>query len=365
MTLIKDLLNYLHEIAPISYAEDYDNVGLLVGDSGAIVNGVLFSLDCTEDIIKEAIKLRCNVIVSHHPIIFKGLKKITGASYIERVVIQAIKNDIAIVAIHTNLDNVAHGVNKKICDKLELQSTRILSPKSDTLNKLTTYAPSDYVEEICTALHNSGAGNIGKYSSCSFRVDGLGTYTPGDGANPFNGQINQKSYEKETRMEFIFPAFMQNEIIGTLKKVHPYEEVAYYVNDLENINQDIGAGMVGTLATPLPLYDFLDFLKEKMELDYLKHTQAPVSVISKVAVCGGAGSFLIKQAIKEGADIYITSDLKYHEYFESENKLALVDIGHFESEKFTIELLFHLISNKFSNFALHCTKISTNPVKFY
>ena len=365
MTTVNDLYQFLNKNAPYSYQEDYDNSGLIVGNWGAIVKGVLISLDCTEAIVEEAIANDCNVIISHHPIVFKGLKRFTGANYVERTVIKAIKAEINIIAIHTNIDNTILGVNNKIADKLELKHRKILSPKPSTLKKLTTFVPVDYLLEVKNALHAAGAGHIGNYSNCAFLVEGQGTFTPNENSNPFSGKKGETSSEKETRIEVIFESHQQNKVIKALFQHHPYEEVAHYIHSLDNDNQGVGAGMVGELEEAIPSLEFFNRIKHQMNIQFLRHTKIIKEKVQKIAICGGSGSFLTQKAISSGADVFVSADYKYHDFFDADGQIIIVDIGHYESEKFTIDLLFDLISNNFSNFALHCTKVSTNPVYYY
>ncbi len=365
MHKIKDVVNFLHTIAPPKLQEEYDNAGLIVGEGDTEIKGVLVSLDCTEIIIDEAIALGCNLVVAHHPIVFRGLKRFNNANYVERTIIKAIKNDIAIFAIHTNLDNVLNGVNAKICDKIGLKNVKILAPKPNMLKKITTFVPSIWVEKVTSAMHKAGAGHIGNYSDCAFMVNGQGSFIPGLGSNPTIGEIGEKSIENEVRVEMIYPAHLESNIIKAMKKAHEYEEVAYYLNTLDNENQEIGAGIVGELEEAMVINDFFEFLKKQMDLKVIKHTSPIGDKVQKIAVCGGSGSFLTRNAIGSGADVYISADYKYHEFFDADGKIMIVDIGHFESEKYTIDLLFDLISNNFSTFALHCTKHSTNPINFY
>ena len=365
MTKIKEIINHLSKIAPPQLQEDYDNAGLITGSSEWEVTGVLISLDCIEAIVDEAIDKKCNLIVCHHPIVFRGLKRLNGNNYVERVIIKAIKNDIAIFAIHTNLDNVIDGVNKKIAEKLSLKNLQILSPKKDTLKKITTFVPATHLEVLADAMHKAGAGQIGDYKDCSFRIPGTGTFIPSEGTEPFSGKVNEKSFEAETRIEMIFPFYLEEKIISAIKSVHPYQEVAYYIQSLDNVNQEVGAGMVGELESEMNTSDFLNYLKEKMELQVIKHTALVKNTIRKVAICGGAGSFLTQSVVKSGADIYISADYKYHEYFDADGKIIIADIGHYESEKFTNQLLYDLISNNFYTFAVHLTGVNTNPVFYY
>lgn len=361
---LKELTNYLETVAPSSLQESYDNAGLIVGDSGTEILGVLVSLDCTEEVVDEAIANNCNVIVAHHPIVFGGLKKINGKNYVERTVIKAIKNDIAIYAIHTNLDNVYEGVNKRIADKLGLLRTHILAPKPNLLKKLVTFVPIEFAEKVKQALFDAGAGHIGNYSECSFVASGLGSFKASSEAKPFVGEVDKQHQEQELRLETIFPAFLQTQILGALIKVHPYEEVAYDIYPIENFYEKTGSGLVGELESEMSPENFLKHLKNSMDLKVIRFTSFSKN-IKRVAVCGGAGSFLLKNAIGQGADAFVTADFKYHEFFDAEQKLMIADIGHYESEKFTKELLSELILKKFHTFAVLLSKTNTNPVNYY
>ncbi len=362
---IKELCNYLEEWAPSAYQESYDNSGLLVGGQNREITGVLVSLDCTEAIVEEAIAKGCNLIVSHHPIVFSGLKRLTGKNYVERTVIKAIENKIALFAIHTNLDNVPTGVNKKIADKLGLKDATILAPKSGNLTQLVTYVPEKNAEELRKALAEAGAGKLGNYSDCGFLSKGEGTFKALEGANPFVGEVNKLQREQEIRLEMVFPTYLTSKIEVILKQAHPYEEVAYSLIALENKNVYLGSGMVGSLETPMTLEDFLPFLKEEMEVGCVRYTKDTGKMIKKVALCGGSGSFLLKNAIGAEADIFITGDFKYHEFFDAENQIIIADIGHFESEHFTIELIVERIQEKFRNFALCKSTQNTNPINYF
>lgn len=363
--IVKDLLQFLQTIAPLSLQEEYDNAGLLTGNEETICTGALISLDCTEQIVQEAIDKNCNLIIAHHPIVFKGLKKINGNNYVERTIITAIKNDIAIYAIHTNLDNVLAGVNGKIADLLGLQNIQILSPKNNILQKLAVFVPKEYAEKLINALFAAGAGNIGNYSECSFSTSGTSTFTAGEGANPFVGKIGRRETGEEVKIEVIFPAWLQNDILKAMKANHPYEEVAHDIYNLNNKYQETGSGIIGTLAEPVDERELLMKLSIAFKLKVIKHTALLEKKCQKIAVCGGAGSFLISKAKTAGADVYITSDIKYHEFFDADGKMLLADIGHYESEQFTIDLLYDLLSNKFPNFALLKTGVNTNPVQYF
>ncbi|MFD2999106.1 Nif3-like dinuclear metal center hexameric protein [Pontibacter toksunensis] len=364
MTRIKDITNLLENLAPLRYQESYDNAGLQTGDAQAEVKGVLLTLDCTEEVIEEALQKGCNFIVAHHPVIFKGLKQLTGGNYVERTILKAIRNDVAIYASHTNLDNVVHGVNTRIAEKLELQQQRILVNKPQTLMQLVAFVPVESTEEVLQALHTAGAGNIGEYSNCSFQVRGKGRFQPSEKANPTIGEPGKPEEVQENRIEVIFPANLQSRVMAALQKAHPYEEVAHYLYGLENQNQEVGIGIIGELAEEMAEATFLAYLKEKMQLQGLRYTTIGDKRIKRVAVCGGAGSFLIKDAIQQGADALVTGDVKYHEFFDAESQLMIADIGHYESEVFTKEIFYDAISKKFSNFAVLISEVNTNPVRY-
>jgi dinuclear metal center YbgI/SA1388 family protein len=363
--IVNDIVKYLETIAHPSLQEDYDNAGLLTGNANDTCTGVLISLDCTEEIVQEAIDNNCNLIVAHHPIIFGGLKKINGKNYVERIIIKAIKNDIAIYAIHTNLDNVLHGVSGKMAEKLGLENVQILAPKNNILQKLIVFVQPENSAKLKAALYAAGAGNIGNYSHCSFTCVGIGTFTPGQNANPTKGAIGIADTSDEEKVEVIFPAYLQGNIIKAMKANHGYEEVAYDVLNLANTYQDVGSGIIGNLPNPMAESDFLAFLAKTFNQKLIKHTAFTGKMIEKVALCGGSGSFLTNAAKAAGANVYITSDVKYHEFFDAEGQLLLADIGHYESEQFTIDLLFELLSNKFLNFALLKTGKNTNPVQYF
>ncbi len=361
---VKDVAAQLELLAPLAYQESYDNAGLITGSPDWEVKGVLISLDATEAVVEEAINQSCNLIVAHHPIVFRGLKKLTGATYVERTVLKAIKADVAIYAIHTNLDNVKGGVNYKIAQKLGLQKVRILAPKKQVLQKLVTFVPTQHTQQVLEALYKAGAGNIGNYSNCSFRIQGTGTFTPNAEANPHIGVHNQSEEVQEDQVEVLLPAYLSGRVMEALKRAHPYEEVAYYLVPLENALQDAGAGAIGDLPEPMEEHTFLAYLKTRMQLSCIRHTALLSKPVQKIALCGGAGIFLLPEAIKQKADVFITADVKYHEFFDADGRLILADIGHYESEVFTKELIYTYLSQKFTNIALILSKTITNPI-FY
>lgn len=361
---IKEIKDYIETLAPTALQESYDNSGLIVGNENDEVDGAILSLDCTEEVIDEAIAMNVNLVIAHHPIVFSGLKKLNGKNYVERTVIKAIKNNIAIYAAHTNYDNIKTGVNAIICEKIGLGNVKILAPKANTLRKLVTYAPKDVAASIREALSAAGAGAIGNYSHCSFNTEGIGTFMPNEEAKPFVGKSNELHFENETKIEMVFPVYCESQILAALRKAHPYEEIAYEVYELKNSISDIGSGMVGELTSAMSELDFLHQLKATFDIGCIKHTNLLGKNVQKVAVCGGSGSFLLSNAIASKADVYITADFKYHEYFDAENKIVIADIGHFESEQFTPQLFYKHIIKKFPTFAAHLSKVNTNPIKY-
>ena len=365
MPQIKDITRELEKLAPLSYQESYDNAGLLVGNAETEITGVLVTLDVTEEVVEEARNKNCNLIVTHHPIIFKGLKRLNGNNYVERTVIKAIKHDIAIYATHTNLDHVMKGVNWKIAERLGLQNVKVLAPKSQLLKKLTFFSPLDHTQSILDALFEAGAGQIGQYQNCSFRTEGTGTFLPDKSAHPAIGTPGQLEEVTEHRIEVMFPSHLESKILAVLRKVHPYEEVAYYLHVLENENQEVGAGAVGELPEDMDTTAFLQLLKDQMNTGVVKYTAPTGKSIKKVAICGGAGSFLLSDAIRAQADVFVTSDYKYHEFFDAENRIMICDIGHYESEVYTKDLLYNYLSGIFSNFALCLSDTNTNPVRYF
>lgn len=362
---IHEVLSYLETIAPLAHQEAYDNSGLLTGERSDQVQGVLVTLDCTEAIVEEAIRNKCNLIVAHHPVIFGGLKKITGSTDTERTLLKAIRHHIAIYAIHTNLDNqLTDGVNSIIADKLGLIHTRILTPSKSTLKKLVTFVPPAHLEQVKNALFSAGGGHIGNYDECSFTQEGTGSFRGNELSHPFTGKVGERHHEKETRLELIFSSHLQHQLIAELRSSHPYEEPAFDIIPLENENPMVGAGLVGDLAQPMSPEVFLEELKIRMKLTIIRHTPFE-GQIRRIAVCGGSGSFLLNQAIYAGADAFVSADFKYHQFFDAENKLMIADIGHYESENFTKDLLKHLILKKFTTFAVLLSGINTNPIKYY
>ena len=365
-TPISDIVRFLEAMAPPSYQESYDNAGLLTGSGSWECTGVLTTLDVTEEVVMEAVSCRCNLIVAHHPIIFGGLKKITGRNYVERTVIAAIKRDIAIYAIHTNLDNVVSGgVNGRMASKLGIIGGKPLLPREGTLQKLICFVPADHLEAVRTAIFAAGAGHIGGYSECSYSVEGTGTFKGEEGTQPFVGQPGKRHYEKEGRLEAVIPTHLSRDVIRAMIAAHPYEEVAYDLVALANTHPGVGSGLIGELAVEMSEVAFLELVRQAFEVSVVRHTRLTGRPVRRVAVCGGAGSFLISKALSAGANFYITSDVKYHEFFDANDQMVIADIGHFESEQYTVDLLFEVLREKFRNFAVLKSVVKTNPIKYH
>ena len=364
MLKLSQITDVIERFAPLPLQESYDNAGLIVGNRNMDISGALICLDSTEDVIDEAISKGFNLVIAHHPIVFSGLKKINGKNYVERVVIKAIKNNIAIYAAHTNLDNVRLGVNAKIADKIGLKETKILSPIKNNLKKLVTYCPLKDADTIRQALFHCGAGSIGNYNECSFNAIGYGTFKAGQSTNPHVGKIGEQHKEEEVRIETVFPAHLFSNVIKALNEAHPYQEVAYDIYSIENSNPQTGAGMIGKLEKPMNGIDFLKSLKIMMKTDCIRHSKPLDKMIETIAVCGGAGSFLLKEAINQSADVFITGDFKYHEFFDAEGRIIIADIGHYESEQFTKEIFYDLITTNFPTFAARISEVNTNPINY-
>ena len=361
---VKNIIPILEELAPLGYAEDFDNVGLLVGSPEQEVSGILVCHDALETVVEEAIEQNCNFIVCFHPILFSGLKKITGKNYVERAVIKAIKNDIAIYAIHTALDNHQEGVNKIFCTTLGLEQIRILIPKEQYIQKLVTYVPIQHTEKVRQALFAAGAGAIGNYDHCSFISEGKGSFRGNEHSSPVIGQVGVEEIVEEHKVEVTYEKHLQGKVLSALFQAHPYEEVAYEVYNLANTLQNVGMGMIGELKEPMDEIAFLQMVKEKTGTGGIRHSALLNKPIQKVAVLGGSGSFAIKAALQQKADAFITADLKYHQFYESENQLVLADIGHFESERYTKNYIVEFLSKKMPNFAVILSTVNTNPVNY-
>ncbi len=364
MTTVKTITGWIEEVAPLALQEDYDNAGLLIGSPDMVVNGVLITVDVTEPVIEEAYNIGCNLIISHHPLIFRGVKRLTGQNETQRCIIKAIKHNIAVYAAHTNMDNVLSGVNGKIAEKIGLKNMKILLPKKQTLLKLVTFVPVNHISSVQNALFEAGAGHIGNYDNCSYSSEGNGTFRANEKANPFVGEIDVTHTEAEIRLEVIMPGYLKEKIIRALLNAHPYEEPAYDIIPLDNALSIVGAGIIGELPGEKDEQQFLHQLKSIFQLDTLKHTSLLNKTIRKVAICGGSGSEFLPEAITAGADVFISADFKYHQYFDAENKILIADIGHYESEQFTKDVFYEIITKNIPKFAVRISDVNTNPIKY-
>jgi dinuclear metal center YbgI/SA1388 family protein len=362
---ISEIISAVEVFAAPELQEEYDNAGLITGNGIWNCTGVLCTLDVTLEVIKEAREKGCNMILAHHPIVFRGLKKITGKNYVEQVIIEAIKSDIAIYAAHTNLDNVILGVSGKIASRLGIKDFTVLQPKTRILRRLITFAPLDQAETVRQAVFAAGAGHIGKYSECSFNSEGTGTFKAEEGADPYVGDVGKRHNEKENKIEIVYPFYLEAQVVKALVDSHPYEEVAYDIFTMDNVHFGIGAGVIGNLEQPMEEAAFLQLVSTRFGAEGIRHTKLLGRPVKRVAVCGGSGSFLIGKALQQGADFYITSDIKYHEFFDAEDRMVVADIGHYESEQFTTDLIHDLLVEKFPTFAVLKTAINTNPVRYF
>jgi dinuclear metal center YbgI/SA1388 family protein len=361
---VQDIISTLEDHAPLALQEDWDNCGLLVGDRQMEVSEILCTLDVTFEVVREAIDKGCNMIITHHPLIFGGLKSITGANEVERCVVEAIKHDVAIYAAHTNMDNVKNGVSGTMAQKLALKQTTIMAPQSGNLLKLEVYVPQMHVTSVRDAMFAAGAGHIGNYDSCSFITQGEGTFRALDATHPYVGEPGKLHFEKESCIEVVLPAFIQGKVVEALKKAHPYEEVAYDLFPLKNNWENVGLGMVGELETPIEEGAFLELLKSTFGVPVVRHSPLRGKMVKKIAVMGGSGASYLSSAIATGADVFVTGDTKYHEFFIPEGRIILADIGHYESEQYTKELFKEIITKKMATFAPRISDTDTNYVKY-
>lgn len=362
--VLKDIIDTLEQWAPPALQESYDNSGLLYGNPSQEIQRALLCLDCTEEIVDEAIANNCQLIIAHHPIVFSGIKKLSGKNYIERTLIKAIQNNVALYAIHTNLDNISSGVNQKIAERIGIAKGKVLSPKKGLLKKLVFFCPVDASEKVKTALFEVGAGVIGKYDCCSFEVEGSGNFRGGEGSQPAVGQKGELHHEKELRIETVFPYYLENALIKALRTAHPYEEVAYDIYSTEIAWNEVGSGWIGEYEEALSMTDFIGLLKKNLDVNTIRHTAFTGTHVKRVALCGGSGSFLLQDAVRAKADVFITADFKYHQFFDAEDKICIMDIGHYESEQFTPLLLQEFLQKKIPNFATYLSKVNTNPINY-
>jgi dinuclear metal center YbgI/SA1388 family protein len=364
MIRIREIVRHLEQVAPLAYQDDYDNAGLVVGDASAAVTGVLICLDVTEALLLEAKTKKCNLIIAHHPIIFRSIRQLTGKNHLERCIIYAVRNNIAVYTLHTNFDNVARGVNLQIAQALGLGNLSILLPKPGTLSQLTAFVPRAFIDSALHALHAAGAGYLSDYAHCDLAITRIGSPKPTSTANPHLGIAEESEKGKERKIEVVFPKHLEKPVLRALRASCPHEEVAYYLHDIRNTDARVGAGMIGELSASLSSRAFLEYLKAKMNLAYLRHTELIDRPIKCVAVCGGSGSFLIEEAILKQADALVTADVKYHDFFKAENQILVVDAGHYESEIGTKKLIHTLLSEKFTSIAMLQCETVTNPIHY-
>ena len=361
---LNEICNLFEDFASLKLQESYDNSGLLIGSKAMKINAILVTIDITEAVVDEAILNNCNLIIAHHPLIFSGIKQLTGKDETQRCIIKLIKNDIAVYAAHTNFDNVIEGVNGKIADKIVLINRSVLTPLKHQYLKLITYVPKLHATQVRNALFEAGAGKIGNYDSCSYNVEGLGTFKANINAKPFVGEANVLHSEAEIRIEVILPIHLQEFVINALLKSHPYEMPAYDLVKLENIDKRLGAGIVGDLPVAVNDIDFLNQLKSEFNCQLIRHTNLKDDKIKRIALCGGSGSFLLNDAINADADIFISADFKYHEFFNAENRIIVADLGHFETEQFTKHIFYEIITKKMPTFAVRISETKTNPINY-
>ena len=360
-----EFTRWLEELIPPAFQEQYDNSGLQVGDPDASINSVLLTVDVTSEVIAEAREHGCNLIISHHPLIFTPLKRIAGGSETELCVASAVRGGIAIYSAHTSFDNVSWGVSHILAEKIGLTKIRVLAPLKGKLSKLIAFVPVSHAARVREALFAAGAGHIGNYDRCSFNVPGDGTYRAGEGADPYAGQVGEDHSEPEIRIEAVMPSHLSSSCVRALLAAHPYEDVAYDIIALENEYHGAGAGAIGTLPATLTGIMLLERLKEVTGIPVIRYSGDTARTVKTIAVCGGSGSDLISVAARAGADAFVTGDIKYHAFAQAPHDMIVADIGHYESEKFSLELLHNLIKKKFPKFALRFSGIKTNPVNYH
>jgi len=362
---IKELVDFLNAQIPPGLQEEYDNSGLLLGDPAQDVTGVVVTVDVTEEVVDEAVRKEANFILAHHPLIFSGIKQLTGKNYVERTVIKAIQNGIAVYSAHTSLDNLKNGLNYKMADKLGLKNQRILRPAREQLLKLVFFVPHDHADKVRQGVFDAGAGIIGDYGGCSYNLEGKGSFIPGEESDPYVGKKGEMHFEEETRVETWVPRHLLGKVLQAMNQAHPYEEVAYDLYPLANDDKGSGSGLIGELDEEMPEKDFLDLLKKAFDAPAIRHTKLMYSFVKRIALCGGSGSFLLEDARREGADVFVSADFKYHQFFDADEHILIADIGHYESEWVAKEFFYELLTKKIHNFAVHYSEINTNPINYY
>lgn len=362
---VGDFCLFLENNFPLELQEEYDNSGLQIGKYNNEIYGILISLDITEEVINEALEYGDNLILSHHPLIFSQIKKISDKNNLGKIIYKAIENNLAIYSAHTNVDNNFNGINLYISKLLNLKNPEILVPASNYLFKLITFVPESNANKVREAILNEGAGFIGNYDMCSFNTQGTGTFRPLENTNPYLGETYQLNFVNEVRIETIVPKHLLNKVVTTLLANHPYEEVAYDIYPLNNKYSKAGSGIIAELEDYMETIDFFELVKKTFNLKTIKHSKLNKKNIKRIAICGGSGAFLIKEAINKNVDLFLTGEIKYHQYFEAENKIILVEIGHYESENLIKDFFYDFLTKKLSKFAIHKSKIDTNPIKYF
>lgn len=362
---LRTLLACIEQWAPFSWQESYDNAGLILGDPDRNVTEALVCFDVTPEVVDEAVRIGAGLIVSHHPAIFKGIKRINPASRLGYMIKQSLCHDIAWCALHTNLDNTLNGVNSYLCEQLGLKDVQPLAPLQDIYGKLQVYVPEAYAEKLRQALAEAGCGAGARYDACSYSSRGEGRFRAGSQAHPFSGQIGELHCEAECKIECLYPLHKTRQVLDVLRTNHPYEEPAFDLLPLRNEATGQGAGAIGNLQESMQETELLDKLKELTGTHCIRHSGFRGRKIRRIALCGGSGGSFIGNACARQADAYITGDLKYHDFADAGSGTWLVDIGHFESEKFAMELIFRFIRKNFPNFAVSISEQARNPVSFY
>ncbi len=367
MHTVGDVIRIIESSYPLCYQEPYDNSGLQVGQMGEKVTGIMLSVETTEAVLEECVDKGCNFLLSHHPILFKPLKRVTMCTYQERCLAFAIKHNIAIYALHTSADNILQGINFFVANKVGMQidGRRPLCPAKGGAYKLQVYVPKTHQKIVREALHQEGIGVSGKYSSCSFSSEGVGRFIPRKGASPFIGkEIGVMEQVSEVCVSMLVEQHLLSAALGTIKRVHPYEEPAYEIIPLLGQSVQVGSGLLGFLPAPVPANSFLNQLKETFNTSVVAHSEITQKMISSVAICGGSGGPFLEQAIAAGADAYVTGEAKYNDFLDAQGRINLVVLGHHTSEQVAIDLFEQLLHQITQEVSLYKSQRDINPVRF-
>ena len=366
---VGELIKQIEDWAPPGAAWEKDNVGLQVGSRGDKLKNILLCLELDEEVLKQAIKKKCNLIFTHHPLIFNPIKNLDfEKSKQARLIQHLIKQNISLYSAHTNLDFTRDGVSFELAKSLKLKNVTFLEHEEANQFKVVIFLPAVNVDELSEALFSVGGGVIGNYENCSFRIAGEGTFKGNEDSNPVIGKKGNTEKVEEVRLELIVDSWNLGRIVNAIKKHHPYEEPAYDIYPLKNKNTNFGAGAIGELDKELSEKEFLNFVSKSLKIGKLKYCIGSGKKIKKVAVCGGSGSELLSRAINSGADAFITADIKYHAYHDAEGKILLIDAGHYETEIGSLNIVKKRIEKILSGkdyIKVFKFSGSTNPVKFY